>query len=258
MKKKYIVVALILAIVLILVTILVSKSRQSDEEIFVMAAASLQDVLTEVADLYESETGIELVLNFASSGTLRKGIEEGANPDIFLSASTKQMDFLVEQGLVDEDQQRVLVLNQVVLIGYSAESECCSLNDVTDTDSLLAIGDPDFVPAGRYALQVIQARGLEEDLTEHFLICKDVRQVLAYVSSGEAEFGMVYRTDAMTSDVVNILESYDAQESGVVEYPAALLAKGQSNKNAQNFYDYLFSEKARNIFTTHGFITMED
>ncbi|QRN84724.1 molybdate ABC transporter substrate-binding protein [Clostridia bacterium] len=258
MKKKNIVVALILAIVLLLVTILVSKSRESDEEIFVMAAASLQDVLTEVANLYESETGIELVLNFASSGTLRKGIEEGANPDIFLSASTKQMDLLVDQGLVEEEHQRVLVMNQVVLIGYSAESEPYTLNEVTDTDALLAIGDPDFVPAGRYALQVIQARGLEEDLKEHFLICKDVRQVLAYVSSGEAEFGMVYRTDAMTSDVVNIMETYDEQESGVVQYPAALLAKGQDSKKAQDFYNFLFSQKAKNIFTLHGFLTLED
>lgn len=256
MKKSSWIAIIVLAIVLALV--FYSQEGSSDEEIFVMAAASLQDVLGEVAEVYQAESGVDVVLNFASSGTLRKGIEEGAAPDIFLSASTKQMNMLLEQGLVEEEHSKTLVSNQVVLIAYNEEDDYHELGDIVDTDVLLAVGDPDFVPAGRYALQVMQAKGLEEALTERFLICKDVRQVLAYVDSGEAELGMVYRTDAITRDTVRIIEAYNEDESGVVQYPAALLGKGLENEAAQDFYKYLFSEEAREIFKAHGFLTTED
>ncbi len=248
----------VIVLVMALVAVFYTQTGSSDEEIFVMAAASLQDVLGEVAEVYQAETGTEVVLNFASSGTLRKGIEEGADPDIFLSASTKQMNMLLEQGLVEEEHSKTLVMNQVVLIAYDSDSVYQKLGDIVDADLLLAIGDPDFVPAGRYALQVMQARGLDEALAERFLICKDVRQVLAYVASGEVELGMLYRTDAMSSEAVHIIEAYNEDESGVIQYPAALLGKGLENESAQDFYVYLFSEEARDIFKAHGFLTMED
>ena len=232
-------------------------NQQREEEVFVMAAASLQDVLGEVAASYEEETGVSVVLDFASSGTLRKGIEEGADPDIYLSASTNQMDLLSEKGLVDEAYRRTLVMNQVVLI-TALEDPVNSLNDVADTGAMLAMGDPDFVPAGQYAMKIIQMRGLEEALKGQFLICKDVRQVLAYVDRQEVDYGLVYRTDAMVGSQVSIIEEYGARESGLVEYPAALLSHGQANGAAQDFFSFLFEKEAREIYEAHGFLLAEE
>ena len=256
MKKINLLAAVVLA--LVLVVVFQSQSAGSDEEIFVMAAASLQDVMSEVAEVYTEQTGTDVVLNFASSGTLRKGIEEGADPHIFLSASTKQMDLLAERGFVDAEYRKILVMNQVVLIASQADSGVMTLGDIAGSEAMLAIGDPDFVPAGRYALQVLLARGLDQPLEEHFLLCKDVNQVLAYVDGGESEFGMLYRTDAMTSGNVHIVEAYGPEESGVVEYPAALLETGRGSESARDFFAFLFGEEARGIFEAHGFLIMED
>ena len=224
-------------------------------DLYVLAAASLTDVMTDLQTLYrEKNPGVNLVFSFESSGTLQQQIEEGAPADLFISAANKQMDRLDEQGLIDGDSRLALLRNEVVLIVPAGESsDVENFEDLaTDKVKMVAVGDSS-VPVGQYTEEIFRHLGLWEQIEEKANFATNVRNVLAWVEEKQADCGIVYATDAAISDKVDIVCSAPEGSHKPVIYPAAVLKKSDQPEEARAFLDFLLTEEAVARFEYYGF-----
>ncbi|WP_375708468.1 molybdate ABC transporter substrate-binding protein [Paenibacillus albidus] len=224
-------------------------------EIIVSAAASLKDSLDEIAALYEKKhPGIKLVFNYAASGTLQKQIEQGAPADLFFSAGDKQMNVLVDQGLIG-DHKKLLKNQLVVVVPSDSQAKLTSITALTaPAFKRIAIGQPESVPAGQYAQQSLAAKKVWDRLQGKLVFTKDVRQVLSYVETGNVDAGFVYKTDALTSSKVKIALAVGAHVHKPIQYPAGIVKDTKHPEEAKAFYSYLQTREARSIFTSYGFL----
>jgi molybdate transport system substrate-binding protein len=225
-------------------------------ELTVSAAASLTDALKEIQTAYESEhPDIRLSLNFGGSGTLQQQIEQGAPADLFLSAADKNMRALVDKQLIEADRQTELLTNElVVVVPADGGAALTKLENLTNSDvKKVAIGIPESVPAGSYASEALKSVGLWDGLQAKTVQAKDVRQVLQYVETGNADAGFVYRTDALTSQKVKVAFAVDPTLYTKVMYPIGVVKATRHSKEAEDFYNYLQSREALDVFVKYGF-----
>ena len=225
-------------------------------ELTVSAAASLTDALKDIRKVYESRhPDVRLVFNFGASGTLQRQIEQGAPVDLFISASARNVRDLVEKGRMDERRPIRLLTNElVVVVPADGHADAATLADLLKPEiKRVAIGIPESVPAGSYARDALANAGLWEALQPKTVQGKDVRQVLQYVESGNADAGFVYRTDALTSRRVRIVFAVDRESCAPVEYLAGIVKDARHRKEAEAFLAFLQSEEALDLFATYGY-----
>ena len=221
------------------------------EPVCVFAAASLADALAEIGAAWESAAGNHPVFNFGASSDLARQIRAGAPADVFFSADTAQMDSLERQGLVRVDERHDLLSNTlVVIVPEASTARVASPRDLAGFGSI-AIADPQAVPAGVYARSWLHSLGLWDLLAPRVVPTLHVRAALAAVESGNAEAGIVYRTDAARSTRARIAFEVAASEGPPIRYAVAPLAA--SPRAARAFVAYLRSPAAREIFVRHGF-----
>ncbi|RJX39043.1 molybdate ABC transporter substrate-binding protein [Paenibacillus pinisoli] len=251
-------IALMMAIIMAVVLAACGKESANPKvELTISAAASLTDALNELKEGYEKEhPGVTLLFNYGASGSLQQQIEQGAPADLFLSAATKNMDALVERGLIDEKDRTNLLSNELVLV--TPEGKGDSLGSVQDllSDEVgkLAIGIPESVPAGAYAKEALTNAGLWEQLQDKSVQAKDVRQVLQYVETGNVDAGFVYRSDALQSESkTDIAFAADPGSYKPILYPIGMIKANKHEKQARELYDYLQTEEALNLFVKYGF-----
>lgn len=228
----------------------------TQKEIVVLAAASLTDVCGELEKMYEEKNaGTDLLFSFASSGALQTQIEEGAKADIFMSADVKQMNALDEKGLMDSDSIINLLENKLVLIVPSdSESALESFEDVaSDEVKMIAIGEPESVPAGKYAMEVFEYLGISDQVSAKANYGSDVRTVLTWVEENSVDCGVVYKTDAYTSDKVKIICEAPEGSLRQVIYPAGIVGSTGEREAAEDFLDFLRSDEAMEVFVSYGF-----
>ncbi len=190
---------------------------------------------------------------FDSSGKVQTQIEEGLEADVFMSAAMKQMNALTESGLVAEDSVVQLLENKIVLIEPAGAEKLAAFEDVTNAD-MIALGDPDSVPAGQYAKEALTSLGLWEAASAKASFGTNVTQVLNWVAEGSADAGIVYATDAATTDSVTVVA--EAPEGSLVNniiYPVGMVAASTHLEEAQLFIDFLSSEAALAVFESYGF-----
>jgi molybdate transport system substrate-binding protein len=226
------------------------------EAVRVAAAISLKEAMTEVAAAYKSAGRGEVEFTFGSSGQLQAQIEYGAPVDVFISAAHKQVDELVKANLADGATRRVIAGNQLVLIvPADAKSAPAGFAEVSDPKvRRVAVGEPKSVPAGQYAAQALKSLGLLDSLKGRLVYGANVRQVLDYVERGEVDAGIVYATDATESgDRVRVVARAEAKTHDPIEYPAVIVSHSRRRKPAEDFLDYLKSDKAREILAKKGF-----
>lgn len=225
----------------------------------VSAAASLSEAAEELKALYESKhPGVKITYNFASSGTLQRQIEEGAPVDVFISAGKSQMDNLSSKGLIEESTRVNLLGNQLVLVAGSA-SRISGFKDLEGPGlTRISIGAPETVPAGSYARDVLISLSLWEKLRPKIVLAKDVRQVLAYVETGNVEAGIVYRSDALSKKGVRIVEAAPAASHKPVVYPMAVVKSSRDKKAAIEFASFLAGDEASKIFEKYGFDPLDN
>lgn len=225
-------------------------------ELTVSAAASLTDALQEIEKAYESKNkAVKLNVNFGASGSLQQQIEQGAPADLFLSAAPKNMKALVDKQLIDTNKQMTLLTNElVVVIPADGKTMIGNVKELTKTEiKHIAIGIPDSVPAGSYAKEALTNATLWDALQAKTVQAKDVRQVLQYVETGNADAGFVYKTDAFTSRHVKIAFTVDPETYTPVEYPIGIVKATKHSKEAEELYTYLQSKEALDVFTKYGF-----
>ncbi|MDC0736680.1 molybdate ABC transporter substrate-binding protein [Cognatishimia sp. SS12] len=220
---------------------------QADTKVF--AAASLKSALDEVIAAY----GKPVTPVYANSASLARQISQGAPADVFISANQQWMDVLDAQSLLVPDTRRDLLGNRLVLIAHTP---------VTDFDwaafpaqlaeARLAMGLVAAVPAGIYGREALTAMGIWHDVAPRVVQTDHVRAALRLVALGEAEFGLVYASDAHASDRVHVVALIDAARHTPIRYPVALI---NARPEAQDFVQFLTGDAARDIFADHGFQT---
>jgi len=238
--------------ILSLCIVLISTPAMA-EDLLVSAAASLTNAFTEMKEPFEkAHPGTTLVLNFASSGALLKQMEQGAPVDVFASADQVTMDKAAK--LMDPATRVNFAGNALVLIVPADSKRSLSAPEELKDEAfkLVAIGNPDSVPVGRYTKGALEAVGLYEALTPKFVLAESVRQALDYVARGEVQAGFVYATDAaLRADKVKVATEVTGHKP--ITYPIALLAASKGKETGQAFLDYVTGEEGQAILGKFGF-----
>ncbi|GBO51897.1 molybdenum ABC transporter, periplasmic molybdenum-binding protein ModA [Pseudanabaena sp. lw0831] len=236
----------------------VPSVKQENVQLTISAAASLKEALGEITPIYsKAKTNVVIRNNFGSSGDLQQQIINGAPVDVFISAAAKQMDELQKKDLIVADTRRDLLSNRLVLIIPADKGDAKELKDLTSVSiERIAIGDPRSVPVGQYAEQALTKRALLEDVRSKFVLGNNVRQVLQFVESGNAQAGIVYATDAKNSNKVKVVEIIDAKLHKPIVYPIAVLQKSANQPSSKSYLEFLSSEPAKTIFEKYGFSTL--
>jgi molybdate transport system substrate-binding protein len=224
----------------------------------VFAAASATNVIREIKSQFTKTTGIKVQTSFGSSAMLARQIANGDDADVFLSADVKWADDLTQKGFVVE--KRNLLGNRLVIVMPDGSTlDVAKPEDLTSSKiAHIAIGDPQSVPAGKYAKKALEKLGLWEKLKTKFATADDVRNALTYVETGAAEAGIVYATDAANSKKVKVAAEIPDSLTGPVRYPIALLKHGEQNAAAASFYKFVQSPKSLEVFRKYGFIILDE
>ena len=248
------------------------------DRVLVSAAVSLTEPLERVAADFEQDTGTPVELNLAGSSTLAAQILAGAPVDVFVSADERQLDRVAAESLIDAETRVVLLSNRLAVVvpaggaaapaggaaaardpaGAAApEFQRIAIGDLADLLApgfrRIAVGDPAGVPAGVYARSYLASLGLWDALAPRLVPTRSVRAALAVVEAGDADAGIVYRTDALSSDEVAVAFEVAEEEGPAIAYPAAVLADAPNRAGAERFLDYLQGEAARGVFRQAGF-----
>ncbi|MGV1682123.1 molybdate ABC transporter substrate-binding protein [Sphingopyxis sp. NJF-3] len=223
----------------------------------VLAAASLQESLTEAADAWAAQGHARPVLSFAASSALARQIMAGAPADLFLSADEPWMDAVQKAGLLRGGTRTTLLGNRLVLIapaGSKVRLTPARGFPIARTlgGGRLAVADPDAVPAGKYAKAALTSLGVWRGVAGRLAPAENVRAAMALVERGAAPLGIVYATDAKASRAVRVVGTFPASSHPPIRYPVAVL-KASRHKDAAAFRAFLLSRQARAIFARHGF-----
>ena len=229
-------------------------------EVNTFIAASLSNAMEEIQkDFNETYPDVAILYNADSSGTLQTQIEEGARCDIFFSAADKQMNALVDENLAKKDTVEDILENKVVLIKpKDGETKVTGFENITDAANIALAGDS--VPVGQYAREIFDNLGITDEVNKMEINeGKNVSEVLAAVSEGSNEIGIVYATDAASvADKVDVIAEApaDALKTPVL-YPVGLIEDKEASEDdtaaAEAFLEYIKSDDAMKVFEKYGF-----
>lgn len=243
---------------LLLLSALSAPVAARAQDLTVFAAASLTDVMKDVSTLWQKDGHPALRLSFGASSTLARQIEQGAPANVFASADTKWMNYLVERHLIADGTSRNLLGNQLVLVVPAGNPVKADIGPGFDLAGLLgkngriATGDPAHVPVGLYAEQALRKLGLWDVAAPRLARTDDVRSALLLVERGEAPAGIVYATDAAVSAKVRVAGVFPADSHDPIVYPFAVVKSGDT-AGARALLDFLQGPAALAIFTRRGF-----
>jgi molybdate transport system substrate-binding protein len=243
-----------------LLTLILASCTNSDDstqtEILVAAASSMTPALTEIAAEFEkANKDIQITLTFGSSGKLAQQIKGGAPIDVFISASSIDMDRLEKEDKIESDTRADITRNSLVVIRkkYGDNSLLNEKKMFSTKIDHFAIGNPDTVPAGIYAKEALTKLGEWETLEPILVYGKDVRQVLTFVETGNAEIGIVFTSDAQSSDKVEVISKIDSALHSPAVYPGAIVITSEHREEARAFLDYMKTPAVQKVLLIHGF-----
>ncbi|MBD7910302.1 MULTISPECIES: molybdate ABC transporter substrate-binding protein [Clostridium] len=223
-------------------------------ELNISAAASLKEAMADLEKSFkEVNPNVTLVTNFGASGSLEQQIEQGAPCDVFISAGKSQMKQLKDKGLLIDSSDKDLIKNELVLVGPK-DSKITGINDLTsDIVKKIAVGEASSVPAGKYADEVFTKLNIKTSLQPKLVFAKDVKEVLSWVISSNAEVGFVYLSDALSNDSVKIIEQIPSEYHSPINYPVGIINTTKNQYIAKEFENFLFTDKAQKIFKKYGY-----
>jgi molybdate transport system substrate-binding protein len=262
MVKKNRLIVVLLSLLMIMSIAGCSKSASTPTTptpvtLTVSAAASLKTAMDEIKVNYATEKpNVTLSINYGGSGALETQIEQGAPVDLFISAATKQVDMLKAKGLILEDTTKNLLGNQLVLVvPTDSKADLKDFQGIATNASIkkLAQGEPKTVPAGQYATEVFTNLNMIDSIQSKVVYGKDVTEVLTWVQTGNADAGVVYATDAKTTDKVKVIATAAESTHSPIVYPATVIKASKNQDAAKDFLSYLSSDKAKSVFEKYGF-----
>ncbi|HDM8192810.1 molybdate ABC transporter substrate-binding protein [Vibrio harveyi] len=234
----------------------VSSAANAATELKVYAASSMTNAVNDIAQQFETKYDVTVTPVYGGSSSIARQILNGAPADIFISANTKWMDYLVKSKAVKNDSVTNLVRNSLVLIAPKAStiepfdfSDANAWNQALEGNRL-ALGNPVSVPAGMYAKESLTNLGVWKKLERQIAPAKNVRLALALVERGEAPLGVVYKTDALLTDKVKVVGEFANDTHADIIYPAAIV---KDSTQSEQFFEYLKSDDAKKVFSQYGF-----
>ncbi|MGD1396077.1 molybdate ABC transporter substrate-binding protein [Vibrio harveyi] len=234
----------------------VSSAANAATELKVYAASSMTNAVNDIAQQFETKYDVTVTPVYGGSSSIARQILNGAPADIFISANTKWMDYLVKSKAVKNDSVTNLVRNSLVLIAPKAStiepfdfSDANAWNQALEGNRL-ALGNPVSVPAGMYAKESLTNLGVWKKLERQIAPAKNVRLALALVERGEAPLGVVYKTDALLTDKVKVVGEFANDTHADIIYPAAIV---KDSTQSEQFFEYLKSDNAKKVFAQYGF-----
>ncbi|MET2954928.1 molybdate ABC transporter substrate-binding protein [Vibrio harveyi] len=234
----------------------VSSAANAATELKVYAASSMTNAVNDIAQQFETKYDVTVMPVYGGSSSIARQILNGAPADIFISANTKWMDYLVKSKAVKNDSVTNLVRNSLVLIAPKAStiepfdfSDANAWNQALEGNRL-ALGNPVSVPAGMYAKESLTNLGVWKKLERQIAPAKNVRLALALVERGEAPLGVVYKTDALLTDKVKVVGEFANDTHADIIYPAAIV---KDSTQSEQFFEYLKSDDAKKVFAQYGF-----
>ncbi|HHC6522936.1 TPA: molybdate ABC transporter substrate-binding protein [Vibrio parahaemolyticus] len=234
----------------------ISFSTNAATDLKVYAASSMTNAIDEIAQDFKEKYDVTVTPVYGGSSSIARQIINGAPADVFISANTKWMDYLVDEGVIDSDNVTNLVRNSLVLI--TPQSSSLAVFNFADANaweaalngSRLALGNPTSVPAGMYAKESLTTLGVWKEIQTKVAPAKNVRLALALVERGEAPLGVVYKTDAQLTSKVKIVGEFASDTHAAIVYPAAVV---NDSTESRQFFQYLKSEDAKRVFAHYGF-----
>lgn len=253
-----------------------SADEAEETEIQVFIAASLNTVMTELADMYNEEhPEVKITYNADSSGTLLTQIREGYECDIFFSAAQKQMDDLESDGLVVDGTRANVVNNQVVVVTLKdSGTKVTGLENLNEAESIALAGGS--VPVGKYTRQALINLGILPETDEPDAVTTEevsealggveiseqdnVSKVLTAVAEGSCEVGTTYYSDTYGyEDDLEILQTVSYDLTGNVIYPIARVVNEEADEAqtaaAEDFLKFILSDDAKAVFESYYFDT---
>lgn len=231
------------------------NERVAQVDLTISAAASMTDALEILIEKYaESNPHVKLTFNMGPSGQLQQQIEQGAPVDVFISAAQRQMNALEEKGLIINDTRVDILRNELVLIVQKGKTNIQSFEDLKKAQvKHIGIGSPESVPAGQYAKEVLTNLNLWGELRGKMVEGQNVRTVLSYVETGNAEAGFVYSSDTVMSDKVEIVATAPTGAASPILYPAAVIKSSKNVDEARAFVEFLQTDIAIQVLEQFGF-----
>ncbi len=229
------------------------SAKKPEDTLIVYAPASLATVIDDINHAYHQAYATKVQTSYASSGTLAKQIANDAPADIFLSADTTWLLYLQQKNYIKQHVN--LLSNRLVLITPKNTPTTISIYpngsfDVSQFNGKLCIGNPNSVPAGKYAKQALTDLNLWQALMPYLVETEDVRAALNFVNNGECKLGVVYATDANIASNVKVVATFSKESHTPIIYPVAIIKK---NAKSQQYYEFLQSPTAKAIYQKHGF-----
>ncbi len=225
------------------------------QELIIAAASSLQNIGDELKANFEKQyPDVQLVFQWGASGMLRQQIEQGAPIDLFIAAAMPLALDLKAKGLIDAESLQILVENRLVLVVPKQKTKPKSLEDLKSSEfKRIALGESQTVPAGRYAEQWLRSNHVFEAVQSKLIPAANVKQVLHYIESRNADAGFVYATDAKASKQLEVALEAPSSAHERILYPLAIVAGSKHKALAKNFVESLHQPKVREIFVENGF-----
>ncbi len=234
----------------------VVPSANAVTNIKVYAASSMTNAIDEIVQKFEDKFDVAVTPVYGGSSSIARQIMNGAPADVFISANTKWMDYLVDEEVITRDNVTNLVGNSLVLIAPTASNtKVFNFSDANAwqtalNDGRLALGNPTSVPVGMYAKESLTTLGVWKDIESKVAPAKNVRLALALVERGEAPLGVVYKTDALLTDKVKIVSEFASDTHSAIVYPAAIV---NDSTESEQFFRYLSTGDAKDVFIKYGF-----
>jgi molybdate transport system substrate-binding protein len=228
------------------------------EEITVAAAADLQFAFTDIAKLYQEQTGRKVTLVFGSTGQLVQQIENGAPFDLVAAANTSYIERLVDQGLAIPDSAALYARGRIVLaVNLKSGIEAIKLEDLlSEKIQHIAIANPEHAPYGLAAKQALQKQGLWDQLQSKLVFGENVRQALQFVQTGDAEVGIISLSVANVPEIT--WKMIDESLYSPLDQALAVLTECKKPDLANDFIAYINGEKGRPIMRQYGFLLPDE
>jgi molybdate transport system substrate-binding protein len=241
---------------------LASPTLSAAQPLTVYAATSTLPVIAEIRPLWFNKTGgIKLRIVHGSSGALSRQINAGAPADVYISANSKWIEYLIQNKLADPLNRQIIFENRLVLIA-PANAKSLNINHlrsdipaILENRGRLVLGDPRHVPAGHYAHEVLLSLGIWKHINAMTIRTNNVRLALALVQRGEAALGIVYHTDARNDPFVKILETFPNNLHSAIKYEAVSTRSG--HPYSSSFLAMLASAPAKTVYRSAGFVVRD-
>ncbi|MFM6854679.1 MAG: molybdate ABC transporter substrate-binding protein [Sphingopyxis sp.] len=223
----------------------------------VLAAASLQEAMTDAAQAWAAQGHPRPVISFAGSPALARQIAAGAPADLFIPADQEWMDYVATRGLMRPATRAPFLSNRLVLIAPVGSRAGLTIGRNFPLaralgTGRLAMADPDSVPAGRYGRAALTHLGVWAAVAGRVARAENVRAAMALVERGEAPYGIAYATDARASTRVRVIGTFPHASHPPITYPMAVLASS-THPDTAGFRRFLLSRAGRAYFARRGF-----